>query len=104
LGELGGRSEDPRCVIDAVKICHDTRDKAGTMGVQRADATMIERNQPVTMWQTVPIRDRDGELLAQIQCHVNTRNRTVIYAQALSGPPLTEASVAKLRGWGYCKN
>lgn len=100
----GAAASDPRCEIDAVKICHETRDKAVTMGVQQADSTMIEQNQPATMWQTVPIEDDRGEPIAQVQCHINTRRKNVIYAQALSGPPLTDTSVEKLRSWGYCKN
>ncbi|MGH7947838.1 MAG: hypothetical protein ACREQF_01230 [Candidatus Binataceae bacterium] len=64
---------------------------------------MVEQSGRRTEWFNVPIRDNRGEVIVEVQCHLNTRNMNVIYAGARAGPPLSEDSINYLRSAGLCK-
>jgi hypothetical protein len=105
LGGLGAAAaEDPRCAIDAVKICESARGGPVTIGGQRADRTMVEQLGARTLYSTIPLRDESGEVIANVSCQINAQYQTVVYASASAGPPLTDKSVEFLRARGLCKN
>jgi len=100
----GGAAEDPRCAIDAPKVCDAARGGPVTIGGQRADRTMVEQLGTRTISGTIPIRDDSGEVIANVACQINAQHQTVVYASASGGPPLTDKSIEFLRSRGLCKD
>ena len=72
----GGAAEDPRCAIDAPKVCDAARGGPVTIGGQRADRTMVEQLGTRTISGTIPIRDDSGEVIANVACQINAQHQT----------------------------
>lgn len=91
------------CQVDATKICQQVRDKPISMAGYQTDNPMVEQNTPATMTVGVPINGPDGSVIAEVNCFINTRHRSVVYARGTKAPE-TERDVDYARSAGICSN
>jgi hypothetical protein len=63
---------------------------------------MLEQNAPVTSDMEVPIQMPQGEPDLMIHCGINTKFRSVTYANLAPGPAVSDDGVKYLRARGYC--
>ncbi len=87
------------CTIDLVKVCQSFIDQPQfTYNDDEYDWQRFQQSFPrhpdVEMWARYP----DGDVIADIECHVDTQNRKIDWARLLPNPPLTDKS------WNFAKS
>jgi hypothetical protein len=92
------------CTIDFVKVCQAFIDQPQfTYNGDEYDWTRFQqsfsRHPDVEIWARYP----DGNVVADIECHVDTQNRKVNWARLLPNPPLTDKSWEFARSKRLCQ-
>jgi hypothetical protein len=87
------------CTIDLAKVCQSFIDRPQfTYNGEEYDWTRFQqsssRHPDLEIWASYP----DGNLVADIECHVDAQNRKINWARLLPNPPLTDKS------WDFAKN
>jgi hypothetical protein len=87
------------CTIDFAKVCQTYIDQPQfTYNGDEYDWTRFQqsfsRHPDVEVWA----RYDNGDVVADIECHIDTQNRKVDWARLLANPPLTDKS------WAYAKS
>jgi len=87
------------CTIDFAKVCQTYIDQPQfTYNGDEYDWTRFQQNfsrhPDVEIWA----RYDNGDVVADIECHIDTQNRKVDWARVLANPPLTDKS------WAYAKS
>jgi hypothetical protein len=92
------------CRVDPARICNNIRnqpvDMAGT-GLQ-ADSRMVEQNSNRTANFVVPVKKPNGDELFEVECGINTLNRSVSWAHVQTGPKISDEDAKYLRAADYC--
>jgi hypothetical protein len=89
------------CDIDAKSICQQIADKPVNAGGMMLPPREREDSSSPTQWEYVPIEIPNGATL-QVNCELNVKHNSVVYASITKGPALKESDVDYLRGHGYC--
>jgi len=90
------------CTIDFAKVCQSYIDQPqftynGDEYTWQRFQQSFSRHPDVEIWARYP----DGNVVADIECHVDTQNRKINWARLLPNPPLSDKSwdFAKSRRW-----
>lgn len=88
-----------RCTIDLAKVCQSFIDQPQfTYNGEEYDWERFQQSSPrhpdVEIWARYP----DGNVVADIECHVDAQNRKINWARLLPNPPFTDKS------WDYAKS
>ena len=91
------------CEVDLKKICSAYFSQPQfTLNGQEYDATRLEQNSRRHENIELPYKYPNGDLIATVECQVDTSNRTISYARLVGGPPIDEKAVAYVRSQGLC--
>jgi hypothetical protein len=98
-----GASSGQKCEIDVKRVCQEGRDKPviDSQTGQMQDSTEREQNASGTDTRIFPLQIPNGSMV-EVQCEINTRHKSVVYAHLMPSPPLTPTDVAYLQNIGYC--
>lgn len=105
------RSADPSgavvlngCRIDPTQICNSIRgqsvDESNT-GLQ-ADPAKLEQDSARTANIFIPVKRENGDEIFEVECGMNTLNKSVSFAYVKTGPPVTDDDAKFLRARNYC--
>ncbi len=92
------------CTIDFAKVCQAYIDQpeftynGDKYTWQRFQQSSL-RHPDVEIWARFP----DGNVLADIECHVDTQNRKINWARILPNPPMNDKSWDFAKGQGWCQ-
>jgi hypothetical protein len=92
------------CQVNPAMICDQVRGQSVTMsstGLQ-ADPRMVEQNSSRTANIFLPIKRKNGDEIFEVECGINTLNKSVSWAHVKTGPPVTDDDVKYLRAEGLC--
>jgi hypothetical protein len=93
------------CEINAEPICEQMAKQPvveSNTGLT-VDSREREVDSARTSWVNTSMQTPGGTTIA-VNCGINSEHSTVVTAQALKGPTLTDADVMYLRSQGLCKN
>ncbi len=91
------------CEVDLKKICSAYFSQPQfTLNGEEYDATRLEQNSRSHENIELPYMYPNGDLIATVECQVDTRNRTISYARLVGGPPIDDKAVAYVRSQGLC--
>ena len=93
------------CEINAEPICEQMAKQPvveSNTGLT-VDSREREGDSARTSWVNTSMQTPGGTTIA-VNCGINSEHSTVVTAQALKGPTLTDADVMYLRSQGLCKN
>ena len=90
------------CAIDARKVCEADKELRRVQTTGEADTqSQQEQNLPPTQTWIPHFTTPDGTLI-EIDCEINIRHHSVIYAHLMPGPKLTDGDLDYLRNQGLC--
>jgi hypothetical protein len=92
------------CTIDLAKVCQSYIDQPQfTYNGDQYDWTRFQQNfsrhPDVEIWARYP----DGNVVADVECHVDTQNRKINWARFLPNPPMTDKSWAFAKSQRWCQ-
>lgn len=92
------------CRVDAARICNNVRGQNVIMSGTglTADSRMLEQDTARTANIQVPVKKPNGDELFEVECGINTLNKSVSWAHVQPGPKLTDDDVKYLRAADYC--
>ncbi len=92
------------CDFDARKACEQAlaAPVSYASGITTGNQSYFQQNAPATAWEQVPVRAPGGSEV-DVQCQINTQNKTVIYAYAAPSGTVSESDRNWLRQTGFCK-
>ena len=93
------------CNIDLRQICETyVHQPTFTLNGAQTNATQLAQNgNPHTqIW--MPFSYPNGDLIANLECMINTQTMSASYARILSGPPITDKEVQYARSLGLCSD
>ena len=91
------------CQFDAKEVCEHAlaRPVNFSTGITTSNQSYFQQNTPATAWEQVPIKAPGGSEV-DVQCQVNTQNRTVIYAYAAPSGTVSDSDREWLKNVGWC--
>ncbi len=92
------------CTIDFAKVCQTFIDQPtftynGDEYDWRRFQQSFSRHPDVEIWARYP----DGNVVADIECHVDTQNRKIDWARLLPNPPFTDKSWDFVKSKRWCQ-
>lgn len=92
------------CQFDSKKVCEDalTHPVSYSSGITTSNQSYFQQNAPATVWEQVPIKAPGGSEV-DVQCQINTQNKTVVYAYASPSGTVSESDRNWLRQTGMCR-
>jgi hypothetical protein len=99
---LGCKTTQERVDQLAQSSCASAAAGPITMNGMTTDASMREQNSNATSDISVPIAMPNGDVAAELVCHINTRHGSVVYARLTKGPT-TKEEAEYLRSLGACE-
>lgn len=93
------------CNINLREICEAyVHQPTFTLNGAQSNATQLAQNgNPHTqIW--MPFSYPNGDLIANLECMINTQSMTASYARLLPGPPITDKEVQYARSLGLCSD
>lgn len=92
-----------KCEVDAKRVCQEMKDRpvVDSETGQLQDSTEREQNASATDTRITSLQIPNGSML-EVQCEINTRHNSVVYAHLMPSPPLTPTDIAFIRNAGYC--
>ena len=83
------------CQFEAKKVCEQAllHPINFSSGITTGNQSYFQQNAPATLWVQVPIKTPGGSEV-DVQCQVNTQNRTVVYAYAAPSGTVSEATAS----------
>jgi hypothetical protein len=96
-------ASSPKCEVDAKRVCQEMRQApvVDSATGQTQDQTERQQNSNRTDTRIFSFQVPNGSMI-QVQCEINNQHNTVVYAHAMSGPPLTPTDISALESSGYC--
>jgi hypothetical protein len=96
-------SSGSNCAVDVKRVCEELRKKAvvDSQTGLTYDSTEVEQNGARTAEEFTSLQVPNGSLI-QVECEINPRHHSVVYAHLMPAPPLTATDVAYLQQIGYC--
>ncbi len=91
------------CDFDAKKVCEQAmaHPVAYASGITTSNQSYFQQNAPATVWEQVPIKAPGGSEV-DVQCQVNTQNKSIVYAYAAPSGTVSESDRDWLKQAGYC--
>jgi hypothetical protein len=91
------------CVVDLKQICESfVRQPTFTLNGAQTNARQLEQNAAPHSQIWIPFNYPNGDLIANLECMMDTQKMTVSYARLLPGPPITDKEVQYARSLGLC--
>ncbi len=92
------------CNFDSKKVCEQAlaHPVNYASGITTSNQSYFQQNAPATVWEQVPIKAPGGSEV-DVQCQINTQNKTVVYAYAAPSGTLSESDRDWLKNAGLCK-
>jgi hypothetical protein len=92
------------CQFDAKEVCeHALAHPVNfSSGITTSNQSYFQQNAPATAWEQVPIKAPGGSEV-DVQCQVNTQNRTVVYAYAAPSGTVSDSDREWLENVGWCR-
>jgi hypothetical protein len=92
------------CQFDAKEVCeHALAHPVNfSSGITTSNQSYFQQNAPATAWEQVPIKAPGGSEV-DVQCQVNTQNRTVVYAYAAPSGTVSDSDREWLKNVGWCR-
>jgi hypothetical protein len=91
------------CTVDLRQICETFyRQPTFTLNGAETNAREVQENAPRHTQIWLPFTYPNGDLIANLECMMDTEKKTASYARLLSGPPITEKEVQYARSLGLC--
>jgi hypothetical protein len=101
--QVASASTGQKCDVDVKRVCQEMKDRPviDPQTGQTQDSTEREQNATATDTRITSLQIPNGSMV-EVQCEINTRHRSVVYAHLMPSPPLTLIDVAYLQNAGYC--
>ena len=92
------------CQFDAKEVCKHAlvHPVNFSPGITTSNQSYFQQNAPATAWEQVPIKAPGGSEV-DVQCQVNTQNRTVVYAYAAPSGTVSDSDREWLKNTGWCR-
>ena len=92
-----------KCEVDVKRVCQELKDRPviDSQTGLTYDSTEVEQNSLRTAQEFTSLQVPNGSLI-QVECEINPRHHSVVYAHLMPSPPLTATDVAYLKNLGYC--
>jgi len=91
------------CDFNSKKVCEQAmaHPVSFSSGITTGNQSYFQQNDPATAWEQVPIKAPGGSEI-DVQCQIDTLDKTIIYAYAAPSGSVSESD----RGWlmksGFC--
>jgi len=91
------------CQFDAKKVCEQAfaHPVNFSSGITTSNQSYFQQNTPATVWGQVPLKAPGGSEV-DVQCQVDTQNRTVVYAYAAPSATVSDRDREWLENVGWC--
>ena len=91
------------CQFDAKKVCEQAfaHPVNFSSGITTSNQSYFQQNTPGTVWGQVPLKAPRGSEV-DVQCQVDTQNRTVVYAYAAPSATVSDRDREWLENVGWC--
>lgn len=97
--DLGG------CKVDLREICETFyKQPTFTLNGAQSNAQKVEQNAPRHTQIWLPFEYPNGDLIANLECMMDTRTKSASYARLLPGPPITDKEIQYVRAQGLCSD
>ena len=95
---------DIGCQFESKKVCEQALAKPVnySSGITTGSQSYFQQNAPATVWEQVPIKAPGGSEV-DVQCQVNTQNKTVVYAYAAPSGTVSESDRSWFKQSGWCR-
>ena len=95
---------DIGCQFESKKVCEQALSKPVnySSGITTGNESYFQQNAPATVWEQVPIKAPGGSEV-DVQCQVNTQNKTVVYAYAAPSGTVSESDRNWFKQSGWCR-
>lgn len=92
------------CQFEAKKVCEQAllHPINFSSGISTRNQSYFQQNAPATAWVQVPVKAPGGSEV-DVQCQVNTQNRTVVYAYAAPSGTVSDSDREWLKNVGWCR-
>jgi len=92
------------CQFESKKVCEQAMAKPVnySSGITTGNQSYFQQNGPATVWQQVPIKAPGGSEV-DVQCQVNTQDKTVVYAYAAPSGSVSESDRNWFKQSGWCR-
>jgi hypothetical protein len=83
------------CQFEAKKVCEQAfaHPVHFSSGITTSNQSYFQQNAPATVWGQMPVKALGGSEV-DVQCQVDTQNRTVVYAYTAPTAPYRTATVS----------
>jgi hypothetical protein len=93
------------CMVDLRQICESfVRQPTFTLNGAQTNARQLEQNGAPHTQIWIPFNYPNGDLIANLECMIDTQKMTASYARLLPGPPITDKEVQYARSLGLCSD
>lgn len=95
---------DIGCQFESKKVCEQALAKPMnySSGITTSNQSYFQQNAPATVWSQVPIKAPGGSEV-DVQCQVNTQNKTVVYSYAAPSGTVSESDRNWFKQSGWCR-
>jgi hypothetical protein len=92
------------CQFESKKVCEQAMAKPVnySSGITTGSQSYFQQNGPATVWQQVPIKAPGGSEV-DVQCQVNTQDKTVVYAYAAPSGTVSDSDRNWFKQSGWCR-
>lgn len=91
------------CTVDLRKICEAfVHQPTFIINGAQTNAVQLQQNYTRHTEILMPFSYPNGDLIANLECMIDTQNLTASYARLLPGPPITDKEVQYARSLGLC--
>jgi type IV pilus biogenesis protein CpaD/CtpE len=96
--------QDIGCQFESKKVCEQALAKPVnySSGITTGNQSYFQQNAPATVWEQVPIKAPGGSEV-DVQCQVNTQDKTVVYAYAAPSGTVSESDRNWFKQSGWCR-
>ena len=91
------------CQFEAKKVCEQAfaHPVNFSSGITTSNQSYFQQNAPATVWGQVPVKAPGGSEV-DVQCQVNTPDRTVVYAYVVPSGIVSDSDREWLKNVGWC--
>jgi hypothetical protein len=92
------------CQFEAKKVCAQslTHPVNFSSGITTRNQSYFQQNAPATVWEQVPVKAPGGSEV-DVQCEINTQDRTVVYAYPAPSGTVSDSDREWLKNVGWCR-
>jgi hypothetical protein len=92
------------CQFEAKKVCEQAMAHPVNFasGITTGNQSYFQQNAPATVWEQVPVKAPGGSEV-DVQCQINTQDKTVVYAYASPSGTVSDRDREWLKNVGWCR-